>query len=97
MSLRVLLVDDEELARFRLRGLVNECLAPKASVVGEAASVPQALVWLAAHPCEQVFVYGRCLIAQGAADFNNALTTLDYTPVAGFDANLTLALARPGG
>ena len=56
MSLRVLLVDDEELARFRLRGLVNECPAPKASVVGEAASVPQALVWLAAHPCDVVLL-----------------------------------------
>ena len=56
MSLRVLLVDDEELARFRLRGLVNECLAPKANVVGEAASVQQALVWLAAHPCDVVLL-----------------------------------------
>jgi two-component system, LytTR family, response regulator AlgR len=56
MSLRVLLVDDEELARFRLRGLVNECLVPKAAVVGEAASVQQALVWLAAHPCDVVLL-----------------------------------------
>ena len=56
MSLRVLLVDDEELARFRLRGLVNESLAPKASVVGEAASVAQALVWLASHPCDVVLL-----------------------------------------
>ena len=56
MSLRVLLVDDEELARFRLRGLVNESVAPKASVVGEAASVTQALVWLAAHPCDVVLL-----------------------------------------
>ena len=56
MSLRVLLVDDEELARFRLRGLVNECMVPKAGVVGEAASVAQALVWLAAHPCDVVLL-----------------------------------------
>ena len=56
MSLRVLLVDDEELARFRLRGLVNECLAPKASVVGEAAGVAQAQVWLAAHSCDVVLL-----------------------------------------
>ena len=56
MSLRVLLVDDEELARFRLRGLVNECLVPKANVVGEAASVQQALVWLAAHACDVVLL-----------------------------------------
>ena len=56
MSLRVLLVDDEELARLRLRGLVNESVAPRASVVGEAASVAQALVWLAAHPCDVVLL-----------------------------------------
>ncbi|KNZ33518.1 MAG: LytTR family transcriptional regulator [Methylibium sp. NZG] len=56
MSLRVLLVDDEELARFRLRGLVNDCLLPKANVVGEAASVQQAVVWLAAHACDVVLL-----------------------------------------
>ena len=56
MSLRVLLVDDEDLARFRLRGLVNECPAPKASVAGEAASATQALVWLAGHPCDVVLL-----------------------------------------
>ena len=56
MSLRVLLVDDEELARFRLRGLVSECPSPQASVVGEAASVPQALVWLAQHRCDVVLL-----------------------------------------
>ena len=32
--IRVLLVDDEELARLRLRGLVNDCADPKANVVG---------------------------------------------------------------
>jgi two-component system, LytTR family, response regulator AlgR len=51
-ALRVLLVDDEELARMRLRGLVNDCVEPKANVVGEAANAAQALVWLAANTCE---------------------------------------------
>jgi len=50
--LRVLLVDDEELARLRLRSLVEECPAPKARVAGEAASATQALAWLAAHECD---------------------------------------------
>ena len=50
--MRVLLVDDEELARLRLRGLVNECPDPKAQVVGEAANAMQALVWLEAHACD---------------------------------------------
>lgn len=50
--LRVLLVDDEELARLRLRGLVNDCADPKASVVGEAANAVQAIEFLAANACD---------------------------------------------
>jgi two-component system response regulator AlgR len=50
--IRVLLVDDEELARLRLRGLVNDCADPKASVVGEAANAAQALAFLASQPCD---------------------------------------------
>ena len=52
MTLRVLLVDDEELARLRLRGLVHDCVAPAAKVVGEAANVMQALAWLAVNACD---------------------------------------------
>ena len=51
-ALRVLLVDDEELARLRLRGLVSECVEPRASVVGEAASAAQAIAWLGADRCD---------------------------------------------
>ena len=51
-ALRVLVVDDEELARLRLRGLVDECPLPRARVVGEAANVSQALVWLATQQCD---------------------------------------------
>ncbi len=50
--IRVLLVDDEELARLRLRGLVADCADPKASVVGEAANAAQAIEFLAAHACD---------------------------------------------
>jgi two-component system, LytTR family, response regulator AlgR len=50
--LRVLIVDDEELARLRLRGLVHDSVEPKASVVGEASSATQALVWLTGHECD---------------------------------------------
>ena len=51
-GLRVLVVDDEELARLRLRGLVNECAEPRATVVGEAANASQAHVWLATQQCD---------------------------------------------
>ena len=45
-ALRVLLVDDEALARLRLRTLIDDCTEPGATVVGEAASAAQALEWL---------------------------------------------------
>jgi two-component system response regulator AlgR len=50
--LRVLVVDDEELARMRLKSLVAECGDPAAVVVGEAANTAQALVWLATRSCD---------------------------------------------
>ena len=52
VAIRVLLVDDEELARLRLRGLVHACVEPVASVVGEAANATQALAWLATNACD---------------------------------------------
>ena len=50
--LRVLIVDDEELARLRLRSLVGDCTDPKSVVVGEAGNAAQALVWLATNECD---------------------------------------------
>ena len=55
-ALRVLVVDDEELARLRLRGLVHDSVEPKAGVVGEAANAVQALAWLAEHACDLVLL-----------------------------------------
>src|SRR5438105_7836639 len=52
MMIRVLLVDDEELARARMRSLVSDCPEPKAQVVGEAANATQALVWLESQACD---------------------------------------------
>ncbi|GAP37324.1 two-component system regulatory protein [Piscinibacter sakaiensis] len=49
--LRVLIVDDEEPARWRLRALVEDGPLP-AVVVGEAGNGLQARVWLAEHDCD---------------------------------------------
>lgn len=49
LSLRLLIVDDEPLARARLRSLLAECRAPLAEVVGEAGTSAQALAWLEAQ------------------------------------------------
>jgi len=43
MALRVLIVDDEALARSRLKSLLADCTAPGALVVGEAANLAQAM------------------------------------------------------
>ena len=54
--LTVLIVDDEPLARLRLRTLVEACAAPRAVVVGEAADPAQALRQLNATPCDLVLL-----------------------------------------
>ncbi len=54
--LKVLITDDEDLARLRLRGLVHDCLDPKAEVIAEAANATQALAWLADHTCDLVLL-----------------------------------------
>lgn len=47
MTLRVLIVDDEALARARLRTLLGECREPPALVTGEAANAADAMSLLA--------------------------------------------------
>ena len=54
--LRVLIVDDEEFARLRLRGLVHDSVEPRANVVGEAANAAQALAWLAVQACDLILL-----------------------------------------
>ncbi|MEO6410059.1 MAG: LytTR family DNA-binding domain-containing protein [Burkholderiaceae bacterium] len=56
MTLRVLIVDDEELARVRLRALLGECIDPPTRVVGEAANATQAQVVLATQACDLVLL-----------------------------------------
>lgn len=50
MSLRVLLVDDEPLARLRLRGLVEAIDDPRCAIAGEAGDAAEAAACLAADP-----------------------------------------------
>jgi two-component system response regulator AlgR len=45
-ALNILIVDDEPLARSRLRTLLADCTAPKANVGGEAQNATDAMVWL---------------------------------------------------
>ncbi|HLO93984.1 MAG TPA: LytTR family DNA-binding domain-containing protein [Burkholderiaceae bacterium] len=54
--LRALIVDDEPLARLRLRGLLEGLPGLPVHVRGEAGSAAQALAWLKEHGCDLVFL-----------------------------------------
>jgi len=55
-ALKVLLVDDEPLARLRLRGLLEACGEPRAEVVAEAGTASQAQAWLKEHGCDLILL-----------------------------------------
>ncbi|CAN5305691.1 LytTR family DNA-binding domain-containing protein [soil metagenome] len=54
--LKVLLVDDEPLARLRLRSLLEACVDPRAEVVAEAGTASQAQSWLRDHGCDLILL-----------------------------------------
>ena len=54
--LKVLIVDDEELARLRMRSLLADCASPAAEVAGEAGSTAEALHWLASNDVDLVLL-----------------------------------------
>lgn len=56
MVIKVLIVDDEALARTRLRTLLADCSAPAASVEGEAANAVQAVEWLQHHAVDLALI-----------------------------------------
>lgn len=55
-ALRILIVDDEPLARLRLRGLVDAIQEPRCEVLAEAATGSQAASWLRDHACDVVLL-----------------------------------------
>ena len=56
MSINVLVVDDESLARARLITLLGECTQPAVQVVGEASNAVQAVEFLQHHPVDAVLL-----------------------------------------
>lgn len=65
MKLKILVVDDEALARSRLRTLVGDCTAPAAVVGAEAADAAQALKALQREPFDAVLLDIRMPGADG--------------------------------
>ena len=55
-TLRVLLVDDEPLARARLRTLLGDCPPPQPLVLGEAGDAVAAMAWLSRNACDVVLL-----------------------------------------
>lgn len=55
-TLRLLLVDDEPLARSRLRTVLGDVSLPRVEVVAEAADVGEAVKALSAHPVDLVLL-----------------------------------------
>ncbi|MGY8902931.1 MAG: LytR/AlgR family response regulator transcription factor [Burkholderiales bacterium] len=56
MSLTVLVVDDETLARARLTTLLGDCTQPSVRVGAEAANATQAMDWLQRQPFDAVLL-----------------------------------------
>ena len=56
MTLKVLVVDDEALARARLRTLLGDCKTPAVMVAGEAANATQAIELLRRQPVDVVLL-----------------------------------------
>ncbi len=55
-ALRILVVDDETLARSRLRTLLGDCKLDEAMQIEEAANATDALLAIREHPCDLVLL-----------------------------------------
>ncbi len=80
MSLQLLLVDDEPLARLRLRTLLADCHAPAVLVGGEAGNAAQAMELLGRMAFDAVLLDVRMPGADGLV-LAQALRSLPRTPV----------------
>src|SRR5262252_4683941 len=83
MALKMLLVDDEPLARSRLRTLLAECQAPAAEASAEAANAAQAMVHLRRQPFDGVLLDIHMPGADGLA-LAQVLRTLPEAPAVVF-------------
>jgi two-component system response regulator AlgR len=78
-SLQVLIVDDEPLARLRLRSLLEACADPAAEVVGEAGSAAEARGRLLEQGCDLILLD----VQMPGADGLELAQTLKEQPASG--------------
>lgn len=83
MTIRVLVVDDESLARSRLKTLLGDCREPPAQVLGEAANAVQAMDFLQHHAVDAVLADIHMPGADGLM-LAQALSQLPYPPAVVF-------------
>ncbi len=83
MNLNVLLVDDEELARSRLRCLLGDCATPNAVVLAEAANAAQALSALQRDTFDVVLLDVRMPGADGVS-LARAISQMQISPAVVF-------------
>lgn len=77
--LRVLVVDDESLARARMRTLLGDCTAPRVQWVGEAGNAVEAMAWAQRQALDVVFIDIHMPGADGLA-LARSLQTLAHPP-----------------
>lgn len=83
MRLKVLIVDDEALARARLRTLLGDCTTPAVSVAAEAANATQAVEWLQRQKVDVALIDIHMPGADGLA-LAHTLRTLPNPPAVVF-------------
>ena len=83
MTLRVMVVDDEALARLRLRTLLGDCTSPAVSLDGEAANATQAIELLRRQQFDVLLLDIRMPGADGLT-LAQTLNTLPNAPVVVF-------------
>jgi len=83
MSLRILVVDDEPLARSRMRTLLAGCTSPEVVLAGEAGTAAQAMEELRRQPVDAVLLDIRMPGADGLA-LAQALRGLPWPPAVVF-------------
>ena len=81
--LRILIVDDEALARLRLRSLLEACREPRVEVVGEAGDAQSALQLLQDQQCDLVLLDIR-MPGRDGLQLAGALRTMARGPLVVF-------------
>jgi len=83
MTLKILVVDDEKLARSRMRTLLGDCTSPRAEVGAEAANAAQAMELVTHEPFDAVLLDIHMPGADGMA-LARALRNLAQPPAVVF-------------